>query len=215
VAPVVLAVLAAVLVLAGLRDRSATTVEPVASRSIPAGAAIDSGDTRLVKVHRSDSGLRSGLISPGVLGSGLVAATPIQAGDPITRSVSAHGTAGGSGLGSMSIPVPVDRADGGAIVTGDRVDVITSSGGSASYLGQGLLVLSVSSSKAGGVLGAASSDFWVTVAVDRSTALRLAAALGSSTSGTAGTVEVVRSTGETGSTPQTSYSPLTTSGAGR
>ena len=184
----------------------------MASSPIPAGAAVNAGDTRLVKIHRADGGLRSGLLAAGDLGGGWVAAVRIDAGDPITRSVVTHAAAG-SGLGAMSIPVPVDRADGGGIGPGDRVDVLASDGnGGASYVAQGLTVVAVSPTRTSGVLAGASSDFWVTVAVDRATALRLTAALGASGAAPGTSLEVVRSTGETAPAPQTSYAPTAAPG---
>ena len=108
----------------------------------------------------------------------------------------------------MSIPVPVERADGGGIGAGDRVDVLAGDGnGGASYVAQGLMVVAVSPTRTSGVLAGASSDFWVTVAVDRATALRLTAALGASGAAPGTSLEVVRSTGETAPAPQTSYAP--------
>ncbi len=227
VLPVVLAVLAAVFVLAGLRDRSATVKVPVAARAIPAGMEVDTADTRLVSAHRSDGILVGGLLSRAELGGGWVAAVNIGAGQAITRSeVTAAGRAG-SGLGSMSIPVPVADADGGAIAVGDQVDVIEASGGGASYVAAGLRVLAVAPAQTSGVLGGASSSYYVTVAVDRATALRIAAAVGTgaSTGTSSGGVEVVRSTGETGSPPagyqsaqpssgQASAAQASTAGAG-
>ncbi|MCU4186434.1 hypothetical protein K6U06_18850 [Acidiferrimicrobium sp. IK] len=208
VAPVVLAVLAAVFVLAALQDRGATVLVPVASAPIPAGAAVNGSDTRLVKVHRSDAAVVSGLLPSGDLRAGWVAVSRIEAGEPVTRGAVTQGPVGASGLGSMSIPVPVDRADGGAIAAGDRVDVIVSSGSGASYVAQGLTVVGVSPTKTSGVLAGATSDFYITVAVDRPTALRLTAALGTSGStGSTGALEVVRSTGETGSASAGSYRP--------
>lgn len=208
VAPVVLAVLAAVFVLGALRDRGAMVLVPVASAPIPAGGAVNGSDTRLVKVHRSDVGVVSGLLPGAELTAGWAVLSRIDAGEPITRGAVTHGSTAGSGLGSMSIPVPVDRADGGAIVAGDRVDVIVSSGSGALYVAQGLWVVGVSSTKTAGVLAGATGDFYITVAVDRPTALRLTAALGTSGStGATGGLEVVRSTGETGSAPAGSYSP--------
>lgn len=205
-APVLLAVLAAVLVLAVLRDRSATVLVPVARAPIPAGGRVNGSDTRLVSLHRSDRAVVSGLLPAGDLGEGWVAVSRIDAGEPIARGSVTHGLVAGSGLGSMSIPVPADRADGGAIVAGDRVDVIVSSGGGASYAAQGLRVVAVSSTTTSGVLAGATSDFYITVAVDRPTALRLAAALGASgATGSTGGLEVVRSTGETASAQPGSY----------
>lgn len=213
VAPVVLAVLAALFVLAALRDRGAMVLVPVASAPIPAGAAVNGSDTRLVRVHRSDAAVVSGLLPGGDLGAGWVAESRIDAGEPIARGAVTHGAAGTAGLGSMSIPVPIDRADGGAIVAGDRVDVIVASGSGASYVAEGLTVIGVSPTTTSGVLAGTTGDFYITVAVDRPTALRLAAALGTSGStGATGGLDVVRSTGETGSAPSGSYRPPVSAG---
>lgn len=76
--------------------------------------------------------------------------------------------------------------------------MISASSGSAAYVATDLEVLAVAPSGAGGVLGGATaSSYYVTVAVDRATALRLAAAMGASGVGGSGGIEVVRSTGET------------------
>ena len=217
VAPVVLAVLAGVFVLTGLRDRSATVLVPVASEVIPAGSAVDGADIRLVRVHRSDSVVVAALLPASAVGSGWVAATRIDAGEPISRSVVSHSTVAGSGLGSMSIPVPVNQADGGAIVAGDLVDVIApTGGGGAMYVAVGLRVLSVAPTSSSGVLAGTTSSYYIVVAVNRVTALRVTAALGasSSTAGTSGGVEVVRSTGETAPPAQAAYAPTTGSGTG-
>jgi hypothetical protein len=200
VLPVVLAVLAAVFAAVALGDRSSTTRVPVANGPIAAGAPVDGGDTHLVTVHAGDTSLRAGLLPAASLGEGWVAAVAINAGDPITRSEVAHAAAGGGGLGAMSIPVPVSHADGGAIVAGDQVDVI---GGSAAagpeYIAKGLKVLGVANTRVGGVLAGTTGDYYVVVAVDRATALRLSAALAASggSSATAG-IQVIRTTGEAG-----------------
>jgi Flp pilus assembly protein CpaB len=203
VAPVVLAVFAGVFVLGALRDRSATALVAVANGPISAGAAVDGSDTRLVRVHAHDSGLRAGLLPAADLGRGWVAAVRIGAGDAITRSEVVHAGPGGGGLGSMSIPVAVSHAAGGSIVAGDRVDVIAENGAGsqgsagAQYVGQGLQVLAVSSSKTPRLLATTNGDYYVVVAVDRATALRLTAALASSSGvGGGGNIEVVRTTGE-------------------
>jgi hypothetical protein len=210
VAPVVLAVLAGVFVVAALGDRSAMVSMPVAARVIPAGTPVNSSDTRLVRVRQSDRALLAGMVPAAELRSGWVAAVRIGVGDPITASVVTTGPAAGSGLGSMSIPVPVDQADGGAIQVGDRVDVIAPTlGGGASYVATGLRVTAVASTTTSGVLGATSASYYVVVAVNHPVALRVTAALDATgTSGSAGGgVEVVRSTGETSSPAQRSYRP--------
>ena len=199
IAPVVLAVLAAVLVAVAISDRSATTQVAVASGLIPAGAPVDRSDTHLVSMHSADAALRSGLLPASSVNSGWVAAVAIVAGDPITRSEVARAASGTGGLGSMSLPVPISNADGGQIVAGDLVDVIAENGANgAQYVAQGLRVLSVPSfSSASGVLSTSADAYYVVVAVDRPTALRLAAALaGSSSQGSSADIEVVRTTGE-------------------
>jgi Flp pilus assembly protein CpaB len=206
VAPVVLAVFAAVFMLAALRDRSATVEVPVASANIKPGAAVSAADTRLIRVHRGDGRLLAGVISPAQLQQAWVAAVAIHDGDPITRSMVVRTAAGASALGAMSLPVPANRADGGALVPGDRVDVLGPGGsGGAAYLAENLEVLAVSPTSNTGVLASTGAQYWVSVAVDRPTALRLAAALNSGTvAGTAGSLEVVRSTGEVTSTSSAS-----------
>jgi Flp pilus assembly protein CpaB len=198
VLPVVLAVLAAVFAAVALGDRSSTVQVPVANGPIAAGAPVDRNDTHLVSVHAGDSSLRAGLLPAASLGEGWVAAVAINAGDPITRSEVAHAAAGGGGLGAMSIPVAVSHADGGAIVAGDRVDVI---GGSAAagpeYIAKGLKVLDVANTRATGVLATSTGDYFVVVAVDRATALKLSAALAASGGSAASAgIQVVRTTGE-------------------
>ena len=55
VLPFVLAIFAVIFVLAALRDRSAQTSVVVASRQIPAGATINAGDTRTIKMRTGDA----------------------------------------------------------------------------------------------------------------------------------------------------------------
>jgi Flp pilus assembly protein CpaB len=199
VAPVVLAVVAAMLVAAVLSDRSMTTQVPIAATSIPAGAAIGTRDTRLVSVHSGDTAVRSGLLPADDLGRGWVATVEIVAGDPITRSEVARAASGPGGLGSMSIPVSMAHADGGAIVAGDLVDVIADNGANgAQYIAQGLRVLSVpSATTSTGVLASDAGSYYVVVAVDRPTALRLSAAVaGTGGPGSSSGIDVVRTTGE-------------------
>lgn len=197
VVPVVLAVLAAVFVLVGLRDRAATVLVPVASETIPAGALVTSTNTHLVTVHRSESALIAGLMPSADVGTGWVTTARVPAGEPIALGDVSHSSGVATGVGSMSIPVPLNQADGGAIQVGDQVDVISVSSGTATYEAQGLNVLAVSTGQASGLLSGANNNYWITVAVDRVTALRLAAALGTSSSSGGGTaLEVVRSSGE-------------------
>jgi len=204
-APVVLAVVAGALVAAALSQTGSTTEVPVASGAIAAGAPVNASDTRLVAVHSGDTAVRAGLLPAGNLSGGWVATVSINSGDPITRSEVSHAASGTGGLGAMSLPVPIANADGGAIVAGDLVDVIATSGpNGAQYIAQGLRVISVPSASSGaGVLATASDDYYVVVAVDRATALRLATALATSNGqGSSAGIEVVRTTGELPTSPQ-------------
>jgi Flp pilus assembly protein CpaB len=209
VLPVVLAIFAVIFVLAALRDRSAQTSVVVASRQIPAGATINAGDTRTIKMRTADADALSGLLGPAQVTGGLVAATAIGPGEPIIRTETLSGPARAAGLGSMSLPIPADQADGGAIAVGDQVDVIAGTATGANYIAQGLAVLAVSTPATTGVLAGTNTNYSITVAVDQPTALRLAAALAASSTSSGNTLEVIRSTGETPTSQQTYTNPNT------
>ncbi|MGH9104610.1 MAG: hypothetical protein ACRDZX_01995 [Acidimicrobiales bacterium] len=206
VVPIVLAVLAAGFAYEALQDRSAMTSIVVASSFIPAGSPVVGADTRLVSVHASDRALARGLLAPSRLAGAWVASVALRAGEPITASEVTRPQSGPR-LGEMSVAVPVAQADGGAIRSGDRVDVLASSGEGAYYVAQGLRVVAVApTSAASGVLGGGEANYFVVVAVGKSQALRLTAALGAQGSGAGNDqLQVVRSTGER-ATRQVSYS---------
>ncbi|HET9059676.1 MAG TPA: SAF domain-containing protein [Acidimicrobiales bacterium] len=194
--PVVLAVLAGTAAYAALADRSATAKVIVAARSIPAGAPIDAGDTRVVRVHASDTALVVGTASPEALAGRWVAAVPLVAGEPITPS-ELELPRSGPVPGEMSIPVPVQDAAGGRVQPGDAVDVIVAdASGSSRYVAEGLRVVAVAPSSSVSALGGTDGGYFVVVDVDRRTALRIAGAIASATGQGNQTIEVVRSTGE-------------------
>lgn len=142
---------------------------------------------RLVPVGSGFEGLPD-LISEDELDDlgGWVLARPVAAGGLIGQSdLVAPGST--PGLRSMSLPVPVEHAAGGALAAGDRVDVISVSDATADYVATDLEVVSVAEGAAGAI-GAVSS-YHVVVSVDADQALALAEALDS------GSVELVRSTG--------------------
>ncbi len=195
VLPLALAVLAGLLVLAGLKDRSATETVSVAAHPVSAGQTLTTADLRWVSVHRSDQPVMAGLLSPSDGPGPWVAAVDIPAGAPVALG-ELTGSSPVSGLGSMSIQVPPSHADGGALQPGDRVDVISAASGQAVYLATDLVVLAVDQAQRGVLGSVQDGSYFVTVAVDRTTALRLAAALGTSTSGGNNTLELVGSTGE-------------------
>jgi Flp pilus assembly protein CpaB len=213
VLPVVLAIFTLIFVLVALRDRTTQTSVVVAAQQIPAGAAINTGDTRVVKMGASDARHLTGLITLAQLKGTLTAAAPIGPGEPILTGQTVTGPAGGTGLGAMSIPIPVDQADGGAIAVGDQVDIISGSTSGATYVAQHLSVLAVAAPKTTGVLSAAATSYSITVAVNQPTALRLTAALAAASGSTGNNLEVIRSTGETGPSPQTYTNPSATKAA--
>ena len=99
--------------------------------------------------------------------TGLVATTAINAGQPIVGSETATGPAAGTGLGEISIPVPMAQAAGGALAVGDKVDVISASASGATYVAEGLSVVATAPSSAGGVLSTSTGGSWVAVAASR------------------------------------------------
>lgn len=194
--PVVLAVLAGTAAYGALAARSATTQVIVAARGIAVGTPVDLGDTRSVRVHASDLSLLRQVLSPGELSARWLAAVPLAAGEPITRSeLKAAGS--GPALGQMSIPVPVQDAVGGQLAPGDSVDVIIAgASGSSRYVAQGLTVVGVAPQASAGAFGSGSGSYFVVVNVDKGTALRIAGAVASATGQGSESLEVVRSTAE-------------------
>jgi Flp pilus assembly protein CpaB len=184
----VLAVIAAVAVLAVLQRESATRSVPIAARSVAAGSELTAADLSVVTMQATDASMIKGLLTPEEV-VGRTSAVPIVAGEPITQADTSTGPPAGSGLGEMSLAVPLADADGGDIVTGDRVDVIVAGPQTAAYAAQNVLVLSASSSSSASLLGEPGSNYFLTLAVGKATALRIATALASS--GT-NSVQVVR-----------------------
>lgn len=183
----VVVILAFLLNLLVLQDRGATTLVAVADEPLPAGSAVDIQVFRLVPVDSSFEGL-SELITEEELTQldGWVLARAIPAGGLLdTTALVEPGS--NSGLRSMSLPVPIEHAAGGNLVSGDRVDVIWVVDGEARFVASDLEVISVSERSSSAI--ATISAYHIVVSVEADEALDLARALES------GTVEIVRSTG--------------------
>jgi len=180
-------ILAFVLNLLVLQDRSATTHVAIAARPLTAGTSLETSDLRLVPVDVGFEGLET-LIEDEELASiaGSVLERSIPEGGLIERSALLDPGTGG-GLRSMSLPVPVEHAAGGSLRAGDRVDVISVADGTARFVAVDLGVISVADTATAGIGG--TGPYHVVVAVEASDALRLAEAL------EAGSVELVRATG--------------------
>lgn len=188
----VLAVVAAVAVLAAVQGQSATRSVPIANRSVAAGVELTPADLKTVTMRASDAAMITGLLTPQAV-VGRISTVPIVAGEPITQAETGSRRPAGAGLGQMSIAIPLTDADGGNIVSGDRVDVIFAEPQGAAYAAQDVLVLSVSSASSTSLLGVSGSSYFLILAVDKATALRIATALASSSTNS---VQVVRSNGE-------------------
>lgn len=183
----VVVILAFVLNLLVLQDRGATTLVAIADRALPIGTPLDGEGVRLVPVDSSFEGLDS-LVNQDELAEldGWVLGKTVPDGSLLSKSALVQPTET-PGLRSMSVPVAIEHAAGGGLVPGDRVDVISVTDGTASFVATDLEVTGVSESP-GAAIGAVSA-FHVVVAVTAHQALAVAEAI------EAGSLELVRSTG--------------------
>ena len=107
--------------------------------------------------------------------------------------------AAGAGLRAMSIPIDPSKAVGGRLAAGDRVDVLFTDRSVASIIVTDAKVLAVDERGRGGI-GESTSPFTLTIAVDASESLLVAAAIAD------GNISIARTTGATssqGTAPQT------------
>jgi Flp pilus assembly protein CpaB len=179
-------VLAFVLNILALQDRSASSLVAVADQPIAAGAVFMPDMVRLTPIDAGFEGLESMVGEAGLTGyAGWIVQRAVAEGGVIEVSVLAE-PATSSGLRSMSIPIDVSRAAGGTIAVGDRVDVIAVDDGVAAFVVVDIEVVSVAADSAGALR---SSDHHLVVAIDANQALALAEAMA------AGDINVIRSTG--------------------
>lgn len=168
-----------------LNAKAATQPVAVAAVDLPAGRHITAADLQYTSIQAPASLVATLVGRDDAVGiEGFVLSKAIGAGDLLTRS-DLRPPGAPSELRAFSIALPPERAVAGALLAGDRVDVVAADDGMAAYLAGGLEVLEVT----GGEGGIGLSSFSVTVAADSETILRLAAALEAST------VSLVRSTG--------------------
>lgn len=183
----IVVILAFVLNMLVLQDRGDTTLVAVASRPLAAGSALADGDIRLIPVSASFEGFEGLVTEEQVSGlTGNVLRSSFDEGELI-RAAEIASPELRSGFRSMSIPIPIEHAVGGAIAVGDRVDVISVVDGASRYVAADLEVIGVSAGD-GASIGI-SSSFHVVVAVNGEEALAIAGAIDS------GALEIVRSTG--------------------
>ena len=181
-------VLAFVANLAVLRPAELPPNVAVATADLLPGTVFDPGLHVDYVPMTTDVEVLSRLVTEEVAASltGHVVSNRVFAGSPVAvDALVAAATADGRRI--MSLPIDVERAAGGSLVTGDRVDVISVEGTTARYVVTGLEVVGVPESRSGSF--SATGSYHVVVAVDAVSALHLAAAMDTSV------IQVVRSTG--------------------
>lgn len=173
-----------------LRDRETSYPVAVAAEEIRAGTVVRPSSFATAEVKVAEDVL-SGLLPSNEVAArdGWVAAGTVAEGELVSRS-DLREPAAPSEQRAMSFPIDAQRAVGGDLQTGDRVDVIAVVGGLSSYVATDLEVIDVATPEGRAALAAAST-FGLTVAVDAEEALALAQAL------SVGEVSVLRSTGST------------------
>jgi len=181
--------LGVLLTLSLLRAAGDTRPMLAVAHDIAPGTVIDSGSLRVTRVH-VDNEARATLFDASSLGSldGKVAVERIAAGSLLPRTALRTATAGGIPR-AMSFPIPRSRAVGGALIVGDRVDVlgVRRNTGRSGYVATDVQILAYASRASGPLEG--SDDASVTIAVDSGEATRIASAL------EVGTITLVRATG--------------------
>ena len=152
------------------------TVGVLATRhQVRAGATLTRDDLRVVDLHADDQTL-DGLLRRDELSAatGQVLAADLEAGALVRRSDLRH-SVGADGTRRMSIPVPPERAVGGAISPGDRIDLVRVRDGVPAYLVSGARVVDVAD-RGQGTLGSL-DRFSITIEIDPHQALCVAAAI--------------------------------------
>lgn len=170
-----------------LRARDETSLVAVAATDLVRGTKVSADAFRMAEVQ----------VDPDVLSTLVPAEYLLDLEDRIVARAVAEGElvsvsdfvepAAPSEQRAMSIPVDRVHATGGMINDKDVVDVIGVAEGVAEYIVLGAPVLDVAPSSGAGL--GSSGQYYVTIAVDSLTALRIASALDG------GSIEIIRSTG--------------------
>ena len=170
-----------------LQNRDATTLVAIADGPISEGAPLSANLIRLVPLPADFEGLQH-LVSeedlPGL--EGWIVGRSIEEGELIDRTIVIE-PGSGSGLRTMSVPVPSEHAAGATLVAGDRVDVISMVGEQPQFVASDLEVVSIADTTQDGLSGVA--PYHVVVAVSPEEALALARAISE------GSLEILRATG--------------------
>lgn len=172
---IVSGILAFLLILSWMRSQQELVEVAVATETIRSGNVVTTGDFGFVEVP-ADGSFGDRLLSPedATRLAGSVATRPIDVGEPILDS-DLRPIETPEGLRAMSLPLDINRAVGGVLAVGDRVDIIGFDEDGARYIATDVAVLGIpgESSSAFG----AGASFAITVAVDDLQALALAEAV--------------------------------------
>lgn len=174
--------------LAVLRPAETPPSVVVAAADLLPGAVLHPSIHLAVAPVSTDETVLATLIPAASLESldGRVVGRRVSAGSFLTGDVLLPVGSTGA-LRLMSVPVDRDRAAGGNLVVGDRVDVIAVEDGRARFVVAAAEVVALPDERGGALSG--SGRYFVVVAVDADAALALSEALD------VATVQVVRSTG--------------------
>jgi Flp pilus assembly protein CpaB len=185
----VVAVLAFVFNFLALQNRDATVMVALADQPIAVGTAMTADLIRLEPISAGFSGIDH-LVTEDDLSDleDAIVGRSVAEGELIDRSALVIGRAS-DGSRSMSIPVTVEHAAGGALTMGDRVDVISMVSDAPAFVATDLEVIAVAERAQSGLSG--SGSYFIVVAVTADEALALADAIDN------GSIEVIRSTGAT------------------
>ncbi len=186
---VLAAVLAFVTNVMVLRSQEETRPVVVAASAIEAGRTLSATDFKVAEVDLEDDLFAN--LTPWEQASGLtglVAARAIGAGQMVVAA-DVRSPAAPNGLRAISIPIDPEHAVGGALIAGDRIDLISVTEEASTYVLADVEVLAVPAEARGSLTG--TGGYYLVVAVNADQALAVADAI------RGGQVEIVRATGST------------------
>ena len=198
---IIAGLLGATVTLLALRATDTRTEISVAQGTLAAGSRISASSFTTKRVEFDDA-LRASVLTPSEVASfdGATVLIPISAGDPVPKSALVPAAATG-GRRSLSLPIAPERAVGGKLRTGDRVDVYTT-GTKGTLITTNVEVLDVIRADGGPL--SASDTLTVVLAVDSAQATRIAPIVGSTD------VVLVQATGAKAADAPTSAPPALT-----
>jgi Flp pilus assembly protein CpaB len=172
-----------------LRSADERVEVAVAAHDLRAGEVVTPADLRYERV-KMDGDLLGTVLGRNDVAAleGAVAVETVRAGELISRT-DVRPSAAPSALRAVSIPIDRARAVDGALVAGDRVDVLLAAEREVAVVVANAEVLDVRDPSGGGSLASVDEQFTVTLAVDARGSQLLAAAI------TDGDLLLARSTG--------------------